>query len=105
MKTDVAEFLVASGRSAPVVEIDTEAGAAYVRFQSAKVARTVRHNSKWPIITLDLNARDEVIGVEFVGVKRFDLAYLLKQIRLKASAGMVARASYVSAESEAAPGG
>ncbi len=81
----------------------TDAGAAYVRFQNAKVARTVRHNSKWPVVTLDLNARNEVIGVEFVGVKRFDLAYLLKQIQLKVPAGMVARASYVSAESETAP--
>ncbi|MCI0536754.1 MAG: hypothetical protein L0Z50_16170 [Verrucomicrobiales bacterium] len=77
-------------------------GRVAVPFRSAKVARTVRHSSKRPIVTLDLNSRDEVIGVEFVGVKRFDLAYLLDQIRLKAPAGMVARASYVSAETPTA---
>ena len=80
------------------MEIDTEAAAAYVRFKNAKVARTVRHGSKWPIVTIDLDAHGEVIGVEFVGVRRFALACLLKHVPLKASARAIARASDVSAE-------
>jgi hypothetical protein len=62
----------------------------------------VRHSSKWPVITLDLDSDGDVIGVEFVGIKRFDLAHLLKQIPLKAPARTLARVSYVSAESEPA---
>jgi uncharacterized protein YuzE len=80
------------------VEIDTEASAAYVRFKRAKVARTLRHDSKWPIVTLDLDARGEVVGVEFIGVKKFNLGYLLKCIPLKAPPQSIARAAYVSAE-------
>ena len=85
-------------RRAPTVEIDTEASAAYVRFKQAKVARTLRHGSKWPIVTLDLDARGEIVGVEFVGVKKFNLSYLLKRVPLKASLETIARATYVSAE-------
>lgn len=100
MKTDQTKVFAVGRESSPTVEIDTEAAVAYVRFKSAKVARTVRHSSKWPIVTIDLDALGEVIGVEFVGVKRFDLAYLLKQVPLKASARSIARASYVAAESD-----
>ena len=86
MKPERGEFWVIRSKNSPTVEIDTEAAAAYVRFKNAKIARTVRHRSKWPIVTIDLDAQDEVIGVEFVGVKRFDLCYLLKRLPLKASA-------------------
>ncbi len=98
MKARHTEIIVVRSKSSPTVEIDTEASAAYVRFKQAKVARTLRHGAKWPIITLDLDARGEVIGVEFVGVKRFNLGYLLKCVPMKASLQAIARASYVSAE-------
>lgn len=100
MKIDPTENFVVRTRRSATVEIDTEAAAAYVRFRRAKVARTVRHSSKWPIVTIDLDARGEVIGVEFIGVKRFDLAYRLKQVPVTASAESVAQASYVSAEAD-----
>jgi len=80
------------------VEIDTEAAAAYVRLKRAKVARTLRHGTGWPIVTIDLDARGGVVGVEFVGVKKFNLAYLLKEVPLKAPRRAIDRANYVSAE-------
>jgi len=98
MKARHTEILLVRSRTAPTVGIDTEASAAYVRFKQAKVARTVRHSSKWPIVTLDLDARGDVVGVEFVGVKKFNLGYLLKRVPLRASLQTIARASYVSAE-------
>jgi uncharacterized protein YuzE len=98
MKARHTEIIVVRSKSAPTVEIDTEASAAYVRFKQAKVARTLRHGAKWPIVTLDLDARGEVIGVEFVGVKKFNLGYLLKRVPLKASLQTIARANYISAE-------
>lgn len=103
MKVDQTENFVVRTRRSPTVEIDTEVSAAYVRFKRAKVARTVRQASKWPIVTIDLDARGEVVGVEFVGVKRFDLDYLLRQVRLTAPAEAIAHASYISAEEDQVP--
>ena len=98
MKSNGTEVLLVHSKSPPTVEIDTEASAAYVRFKRAKVAKTVRHTSKWPIITIDLDSQGEVIGVEFVGVKKFNLNYLLRLTPVKTSSRSAAQASYVSAE-------
>ena len=100
MKTRHTEVLVIRSRTAPTVEIDTEASAAYVRFRRGKVVQTRRHVSTWPIVTIDLDARGEVVGVEFIGVKKFNLGYLLAQIPLKASRHTLTQANYVSAETE-----
>ena len=100
MTFEHTEGWVVRSKHAPTVEIGTEAAAAYVRFKQAQVAKTVRHASKWPIITIDLDARGEVVGVEFVGLKRFDVDHLLIQAGFDAPAEVVAHASYRSAESE-----
>src|SRR6266699_5537291 len=98
MRTGRKHIILVKANTPPTVEIDTEAGAAYVRFKRAKIARTLRHSSRWPIVTIDLNARGEVVGVEFVGVRRFTLGYLLHRVPLKAPPEAVDRANYVSAE-------
>ncbi len=98
MKTHHTEIIVVKCKTPPTVEIDTEASAAYVRFKRARVARTERHRVKWPIVTLDFDSHGEVIGIEFVGVKKFNLGWLLKQVPLKASSRAIDKANYVSAE-------
>ena len=98
VKTKQPNRLVVRSKTPPTVEIDTETSAAYVRFKQAKVAWTVRHDTKWPIVTFDLDARGKVVGIEFVGVKKFNLGYLLQRLPLKASPRTIARTSYVSAE-------
>ena len=98
MRTGRKHIILVKANTPPTVEIDTEAGAAYVRFKRAKIARTLRHSSRWPIVTIDLNARGEVVGVEFVGVRRFNLGYLLRRVPLKAPPEAVDRANYVSAQ-------
>ena len=65
-------FIIVKCKTPPTVEIDTEASAAYVRFRRAKVAKTLRHSARWPIVTIDVDARGQVVGVEFVGVKKFN---------------------------------
>ena len=102
MKKNDTHVLIVKSRASPVVEIDTEAGAAYVRFKKAKVAKTLRHRSKWPIVTVDLDAAGEVIGVEFVGVKKFNLGYLLKRAFIKAPPNAIEKASYIAPEWAAA---
>ena len=86
-------------KAPPTVEIDTEASAAYVRFKRTHVAKTVRHSSKWPIVTIDLDHQGQVVGIEFVGVKKFNLNYLLEGIHVKAPARTIGRATYISADS------
>jgi len=98
MKTERKHIILVKTNTPPTVEIDTEARAAYIRFKRAKIAKTLRHGSKWPIVTIDLNARGEVVGVEFVGVRRFNLGYLLRRVSLKAPPEAVDRANSVSAE-------
>lgn len=96
MKKNDMHVLIVKSNSPPIVEIDTEAQAAYVRFKKAKVARTLRHRSKWPIVTIDLDGNGEVIGVEFVGVRHFNLKHLLKRVPIKAPPRAIDRASYVA---------
>jgi uncharacterized protein YuzE len=98
MKTNHTDIIVVKCKVPPTVEIDTEASAAYVRFKRTKIVKTVRHRVKWPIVTLDLDSRGEVVGVEFVGVKKFNLDYLLRQVPLKAPSRAIDRANYISAE-------
>ncbi len=98
MKTNHTEIILVKSKTAPTVEIDTGASAAYVRFKRANVVKTVRHPVKWPIVTLDFDRHGEVIGIEFVGVKKFNLAWLLKQLPLKAPSRAIDQAHYVSAE-------
>ena|SRR2546425_4839541 len=98
MKAKHTNILFIRSKMPPTVEIDTEASAAYVRFKRTKVTRTFRHGSKWPLITIDLDQGGEVVGVEFVGVKKFNAGYLLQGVPIKAPAQTIARATYISAE-------
>jgi uncharacterized protein YuzE len=61
MNTTV-QFRVTS-KDPPKVEL-SDAGL-YVRFQTEPIARTVIQN-EWPHIAVDLDANDEVIGIEVV---------------------------------------
>src|SRR5947208_3665235 len=98
MKANHRDILVVRSKAPPSVEIDTEASAAYVRFRRTRVVKTIRHRSKWPIVTLDLDGHGQLVGIEFVGVKKFNLSYLLQGIHIKAPARTIGRATYVSAD-------
>ena len=93
MKNETHVLLVKS-RQVPMVEIDAEASALYIRFQKGRVAKTVRHPSKWPLVTVDLNAAGDVLGVEFVGVSKFNLRSLLRKAAVKAPADFFDRARF-----------
>ena len=102
MKTNHADIIMVKCKTPPTVEIDTGASAAYVRFKRTKIARTLRHSTKWPIVTIDVDARGQVVGVELVGVKKFNLGYLLEQASVKATSEALDRVNYVSAEAHLA---
>jgi uncharacterized protein YuzE len=86
----------------PVVEIDTEATAAYVRLREAPVVRTEPYQSASGLVMLDFDAADNVIGIEVVGQLEFSIRELIKSVPVQVSEGTLARTRYVSAKLHAA---
>jgi uncharacterized protein YuzE len=86
----------------PIVEIDTAARAAYIRFKTSKVAKTISEDTTGPVVAIDLDENGEVVGVELVGVGEFTLRVLLRIARVKAPNIALDRAKYVPASQPAA---
>lgn len=57
-----------AGEVLPVVELDSEARAAYVRFSNRKVAKTSPVTADGCIITIDFDSIGGVVGIEMIGV-------------------------------------
>ena len=70
--------MLIESNSAPVVELDSEAHAAYVRFSDHPVAKTKLLVAGECIVTADYDSQDKVIGVELIGVSEFGVEPLLK---------------------------
>jgi uncharacterized protein YuzE len=62
----------------PVIELDVECGAIYVRFRDRKVAKTFERSSDTMIVTIDVDRSGEVVGIEGLGFNEFTLSGLLK---------------------------
>lgn len=71
--------LVIKSRNAPVVELDSEAHAAYVRFSKSAVAKTLPVTTHSCIVTVDLDSSNEVVGIELIGVDEFGIEPLLQK--------------------------
>lgn len=85
-------------KTPPVVELDSAAGAAYVRFSRHKVARTQVLESTKATVTVDFDASGDAIGVELLGVREFTLARLLASCGIKLlpdSPDMLGKARYI----------
>jgi uncharacterized protein YuzE len=61
-----------------VVEIDTEAGAAYIRFSSNPVTKTQLIRDDEIVATVDIDAIGEFVGIEVIGVTEYTLDKLLE---------------------------
>lgn len=96
MKTETYRFAVKTTR-APVVEIDSAAQAVYVRFKNTKVARTLDRGAASMHVAIDLDAKNEVIGVEAIGMSQFNIEFVLKQARVEVSPAMLGRVRYIPA--------
>ncbi len=85
----------------PVVELDSAAHAAYIRFLSDKVSRTVVVDVENCIVTMDLTEKGRVIGVELVGVAEFGIQKLVEKAGIRGvSAEMIRDTRYISANTE-----
>ena len=61
----------------PVVEIDTEATAAYIRLRGSAVVRTEPFGSEKGFVMLDFDAQENVVGIEVVGQQEFSIRALI----------------------------
>ena len=65
--------LVVKGGLPRTVEIDPSCHSVYIRFKTAKVHKTISRDSRGTIVAVDLDAGNEVIGIELVGVKEVSI--------------------------------
>lgn len=100
-KKGIKAFIIQTNRP-PVVEVDTEATAAYVRFSRAKVARTMPFGGKDTLAMVDLDQKGHVIGIEFVGQRDFSIRELLRNIPIQLSDASLNRTRYVTADLQTA---
>jgi len=97
-------FFHIKGLTPPSVEIDTQAAAVYVRFRKGPVAKTISHGGENMQITIDLNTNGDVVGIEAVGVKQFNIEVIMQEAGVQASKGLMAKARYVPADLTVAGG-
>ncbi len=86
----------------PVVEIDTEATAAYIRLRETKVAHTEPFASDLGFVMLDFDADGHVVGIEIVGQQEFSIRELIKHVPVETTDAILARTRYVAADLQAA---
>ncbi len=91
-----------STKRPPVVELDSSAHAAYVRFSKKRVAATKIVSEDKHIVTIDLDTKGEVVGVELVGVEEFSITGLLKLAGIAIPKSLLAETSYVPAKLQVA---
>ncbi len=84
-----------------MVEVDTEATAAYVRLRSTPVVRTEPYGSDQGLVMLDFDADGQVVGVEMIGQQEFSIRELIKQVPMEASEEVLNRTRYVAADLQA----
>jgi len=70
-RLEMKNRIIIKNAPAPTLEIDPEAEAVYIRFSRAKVARTIAEDTprRGAVVTTDLDAKNNLVGVEIVGVK------------------------------------
>ena len=93
----IKHLIVASSRP-PVVEIDTEATATYVRFGRGKVACTKPFGNVDSLVMVDYDRQGRVLGIEFIQPKELGITYLLRDIPVLIDDATLSRARYVSAD-------
>ena len=89
-------------KMAPVVELDSEAHAAYIRLSRNRVAHTELIDDRGCIVTIDLDRNGNAVGVELVGVNQFNIGSLLKKANVALAKKDIQRANYVPAALERA---
>jgi hypothetical protein len=72
------ECLLVKSSIPPTIEIDGASRSAYIRFSNSKIAKTISEDKPGPVITIDLDAQNNTVGVELIGVAEFSIQCLTK---------------------------
>lgn len=72
MKNDINIIQVVS-KNAPVITIDPFTQAIYIKFSSNKIVKTLDETRGASIVNFDLDAKNDVVGVELIGVRQFSI--------------------------------
>src|SRR5882757_2678148 len=94
--TDLPGFVIPITEP-PVVEIDTEATAAYIRLREGKVARTEPFGSDKGFVMLDFDAEGQVLVIEVVGQQEFSIRELIFLIPAATTETVLDRTRYIAA--------
>ena len=86
----------------PIVEIDTEATAAYIRLRETQIVRTEPFGSERGFVMLDFDAAGAVVGIEVVGQQEFSIRELIRLLPVQTTEAVLDRTRYVSAKLQAA---
>ena len=86
----------------PVVELDSQARAAYIRFSRRKVAKTEPLATGKCLVVVDFDSSGAVVGIELAGVNEFGIEKLMGMAGLSLPRGMGGRTRYVPANLRAA---
>ena len=96
-KSGIKDFVIAITEP-PVVEIDTEATAAYIRLRDTKVVATKPFGSEKGLVMLDFDADENVVGIEVIGQHEFSIRELIKEVPVETSDAVLNQTRYVSAD-------
>jgi uncharacterized protein YuzE len=94
--------IIVKSSAPPTVEFDYSALAWYVRFSKKPVAKTLCEDRPGAVVTIDLDSRGEVVGVELLGVREFEISMLQKMARVDAPRVDMTRARFIPAAQAAA---
>lgn len=97
MKVEKHSFVIKT-KQPPQIEFDAAARAFYVRFKRAKITRTLSQEAERSHITIDLDEKGEVVGIEAIGVDNFSIDTVLKMARTTAPNINFARARFSPTE-------
>ena len=89
------DLITVRAKRPPVVELDSEAHAAYVRFSSNAIRKTEVVTDRTCVVTIDRDKAGEVVGVEFIGVQTFSIGKLLPKAGINLSKKAMQSADYV----------
>ncbi len=84
----------------PRIEFDPAVMGWYVRFKSAKVAKTISEDASGYVYAIDLDSQGELIGFELLGVREFSIEMLLSIPLVDFSRTDFGRAKFVPAVRE-----
>lgn len=89
-----SHVLVVKSSTPPIIEFDSNCGAAYIRFKKTRVARTIEQHASCPIITVDLDRQNEVVGIEALFWTEFEIQNILRKAKVSTQGIDFSRAKF-----------